>query len=271
VFADKWLLVVAVIQLLLVVWGAIATIQEEWAKRNRILVLGVFVLLGSVGLVSTLGEGRQAADGESKLELSLANLSKSTTEISRMTALNTELQNRLLAQGDTISSLATGGDSFCILMFDQGSLEWKSQAVPVLENKGLFPLYGVSATVTDNKKFKQLTENLKKGQGIILAAVLPAQTNYDLGDVPAHSSKYMWDKAVSLQGSKGMAWSILYVARNGSWNEELLITWNKGKWVQAVQVRWMVLGRKPGKTLFTWHDPDFPRNKQGNIDWEATF
>lgn len=270
-FADKWLLSIAVIQLLLVVFGAVTTLHDNWAKRNRVAVLAVFAVLGCAGLFSTLGEGRRTAESESKLESTLANLNKSTSEVSRMTALNTGLQNRLLAQSEAISSLATGGDSFCVLTFEKGALGWKNQAVPVLENRGQFPLYGVSGLITDNQKFKQLTGNLKKGEGIILAAALPAQSSSDFGDVPAQSVRYMWDRPLSLQEHRGLAWSILFVARNGSWTEELLLTWNNNKWVQAARVRRMVRGRKPGKTLFSWHDPDFPRNTQGKIDWSATY
>jgi uncharacterized membrane protein len=120
--SDKWLLTVAVAQALLVIFGAIVTLKEEWAKRRQGPVISVFVVLGVIGLLATVEQGGESSRANDKLATSIQDLGQATREIGRVTRLNTDLQTKLLAQEETISSLAkrgigsvTGGNSFCYL------------------------------------------------------------------------------------------------------------------------------------------------------------
>ena len=89
--------------------------------------------------------------------------------------------NAVMASASTLLSANLGGDSFCIMSFEPGVLEWKGQAVPKFTQMGKYPLYGVGAQVMDLLKMKELMAGLGKGQGIVLAAALPAETDIGVG------------------------------------------------------------------------------------------
>src|ERR1700730_1538207 len=61
-FGDLWLLAAAVCPGLLVIWGAIVTLHEDWVKRHRLLVLFVFLLLGFAGTVLTIQQNRASTN-----------------------------------------------------------------------------------------------------------------------------------------------------------------------------------------------------------------
>jgi len=120
--SDRWLFIAALAQLLLVLLGAVVSLQEGWAKRHRYLVLSAFAMLGFIGLVATAKQGGESATANAKLAGSLDKLGDSTKEISRMTVLNTALQQRLLDSSKSVASLAqqninavTGGRGYPIV------------------------------------------------------------------------------------------------------------------------------------------------------------
>jgi len=125
--ADKWLFTAAISQLLLVLLGAVVSLQEDWAKRHRALVLAAFAVLGCIGLIATAKRGSETATANQYLANSLGSLGDSTKEISRMTTLNTQLQEKLLQSSSAIAGLSkdnlntiTGGASY--IYFDIASV-----------------------------------------------------------------------------------------------------------------------------------------------------
>jgi len=161
-----------------------------------------------------------------------------------------------------------GGDSICFMMLEPGVLAWKSQAVPMFTHKGKYPLYGVKANVEDLVIMKQLMGNLGRGMGIIIAAALPAQKIIDVGDIIPGTSSVMWNSAIPLQDHRELVLHIIFMARNGSWHEDLRVLFVKDKWTQAVRV-YRMKGNKRGPDLFAYADQDYPRNKHGQVDWNA--
>ena len=119
-----WLLwISAGTQLLLVILGAVVSLQEEWAKKNKWVLIATFTALGMAGIYASnqqsLKSAREGAEANGKLSGSLSDLERSTKEIARLQNLNTDLQQRLLTSSRTITDLSketlaqtTGGDSF---------------------------------------------------------------------------------------------------------------------------------------------------------------
>ena len=122
--ADPWLLASAIAQLFLLVLGLVVTLQEEWAKKHKWILIGAFVVFGGIAFVATMIQGRSSAKAATDLAVSLQKLSAASIETQRQTALNTKLQGQLVSQSNTITDLAnrniasvTGGDSFCYADF----------------------------------------------------------------------------------------------------------------------------------------------------------
>jgi hypothetical protein len=85
----------------------------------KIAYATAFAVLGAVAIVSVIRQSKETAILNQNLSNSLGNLGRSTQEISRVTGLNTALQEKLLGQGARISTLAeesfktiTGANSF---------------------------------------------------------------------------------------------------------------------------------------------------------------
>jgi len=112
---------------------------------------------------------RQAAEANAKLASSIENLNKGAQEISRVQALNTELQQKLLEssgqiyeQGKTISGLSrqaiettTGGKSFCYMSLTEDP-DYRARP-PVFLHIGKNSLYEVQARIVNFQLVDPLT------------------------------------------------------------------------------------------------------------------
>jgi hypothetical protein len=163
--ADPWVLASAVVQLLLMGLGAYVSIETDWAKRNRTLVLLMFATLGISGTIATIiasaRQAREQATANSKLANSLDKLNEGslkiaeqTREISALNHDNLQLQKQLLDSNSEIRRLAsvmvgatTGGDSFAYVI---PSVGLPSDPVRlILRNQGRYPLQGVSVDIRE--------------------------------------------------------------------------------------------------------------------------
>jgi len=145
--ADIWLGVVTVFMAVL---GGIVSAHAPTRLWHKILYVGAFVLAGAASVCLVIRISNENAAANTGLKNALDKLGETTTNIATMTALNTQLQERLLNQSDTIASLSkqniatvTGADSFCFLGFN------RSQGFLVFVHIGQFPLYGVIARITE--------------------------------------------------------------------------------------------------------------------------
>src|SRR6266852_3115403 len=86
----------AAIQFLLALLGIVVSLHEQWAKQHRAWLFGNFLVLGVVGIGLTFAQSAKAGRDSANLSTALGNLTSSTSEISRVTSLNTQLQEKLL-------------------------------------------------------------------------------------------------------------------------------------------------------------------------------
>lgn len=165
-------------QFLLIIVGVIVAVKPNAAVEHPWRVIAAFVLLGGIGMLAAVRQQqiaaketaeaqRQAAEANVKLANSIENLNKGAAEISRVQALNTELQMKLLGssgeilnQGKVISGLSqkavdtaqeavwasTGGESFCYLMSPVRHDDGRPMIL-IFAQHGKSPLYDVQAMV----------------------------------------------------------------------------------------------------------------------------
>lgn len=109
------------------------------------------------------GEAQHKAEiASTKLSSTLDGISLATQETTRIQALNTQLQERLLEQSGTIATLAkdaikttTGGESYCYMSFFD---YMTPECFPVVYAVGAYPLYDLSARIVDIDKYNSLPQ-----------------------------------------------------------------------------------------------------------------
>ena len=251
---DPWVLAAATSQFLLVILGVTVSLQDDWAKKHRVLIIGLFALLGLVGLSTSAKSARDAAIANSSLSESLNDLKKSSEDIVRLQGLNTKLQEQLLESNTIISGLAkqniatvTGGDSF--------AYAWIQDRFPYfgVVAQGKYPLYDLRARVVD------LDEAKKQSHAFL-------GTTISFGEIVPGMSKSQNIK-FEFGNSESRSFNIFFTARNGSWIQLLrLRRLRDGRWVSATRVDRD--GEKLKRPAYEKIDKDFPRNENGGIEWE---
>jgi hypothetical protein len=148
------------------------------------------------------------------------------------------------------ANAVTGGDSVCYLL----PLANLPGMVTVVQ-KGRFPLYDVSVRIVD---LDDPASNV---------ASLSAQTrnSFTLGNIPPESAQVL-QSVITLVGDR-KRFNIFFSARNGFFTQELRMRLVNGEWKSAIRV---VCNLPDGKatSLFTQIMDDYPKEKDGSIDWK---
>lgn len=118
-------LVLGVVTTLLALLGAAVSLHppDSLHDPRKWWVKGVYAIafftLGAIAIIFVIKQSKETATANAKLSGTLGSLSASSAEISRVTSLNTNLQEKLLGQTSQISQLAeesfrniTGANSF---------------------------------------------------------------------------------------------------------------------------------------------------------------
>lgn len=266
-FSDFLLWLSLLVQFALTLLGAIIAIKEEWAKNHQKSVILLFVVLGVAGMGITAKQAFKGSADSTNLSNALTNLRTSTQEISRITSLNTDLQQTLLTQGKTLTDLAkqniasvTGGDSFCWMLV--GQRDNSSPQISVTQH-GQYAVHGVTARLVDIQKFNRLT----RGQPLTLDNVLVADTNYAIGDLSVHSGRMLGTLLLNNEPGDRRDFNILFNGINGYWTELLRLRRVDGKWLQAVKVKREIINgnHMTEKDIFQQIDTGFPMLNKN--DW----
>jgi len=154
------------------------------------------------------------------------------------------------------TNAVTGGDSFCEMLFqiaeqDGNLIHIMSDdliLVPLLLNRGKYPLYGVSVRIADIDQIKNgiWEQSLKE---------------YNIGDL---TPGYLTSTSIRLpHHGKDFNYNITYVARNGAWLQMLRMRWVGDGWGTATKI----LKGLGGEELYQDVSSNFPRGPNGEIDW----
>ncbi len=274
-----WTWASALSQIALTILGVVVSIEQDWAKRHRILVLVSFFMFGAVGVIATNQQAsesaRETTAANTALSTGLTNLQRSTEEITRLQGLNTQLQQKLLDSSSEINQLSkqnietvTGGDSFCYAFI---KASWPYFSVV---HRGKYPLYDVNIRVVDVEKFEtirppvsptapKLTDD--EFQKALLGVTINIGTLFPNASIMARSSVFP-SGAFPFSSSGQQDFDIYFSARNGFWTEKLRWRRIKDKWVYAMRVE-----RDENKTIKILHqeiEKEFPRNSKGAVDWD---
>jgi hypothetical protein len=249
-----WVLVSAASQAVLAFLGIVVSLHEDWAKQRRGLLLIVFIILGTVGLLATMRQSTVSARDAAKLDTALSSLQQSTDESTRLQNLNTKLQEKLLASNKTIGNLArqsidtvTGGDSFSYVHIQERF------PYVVFIHKGKYPLSNVAARIVPFTNLPVPPDKLM-GTSVPLGELIPGASVLGPGNV-----------RFSFSDSGYQNFNVFFTARNGFWTQ--FIRWQRlpgDKWVQATKV----MADNSTKTIYEEIDKEFPRNARGEVDWD---
>jgi hypothetical protein len=193
---------------------------------------------------------------EARRDDALKGLSTAVQETARIQSLNTELQEHLLKQSDTISGLARkaidtaiGGDSFCYMAMERASMDLGS-AMALFVKVGEYPLYEITAWILD-------LEN---------AGTLGDQIQLPLGNMMAGATSHITSTRFMFSGSDRRRFNVFFNARNGFWSQQLRYRRIGGKWLMAYQV-WRQGAAGEGGPLSEHIDDGYPRKADGSVEW----
>lgn len=248
--ADSLFVANAACQFALIVLGVIVAVKPQIGVQHPFLVIGLFVVLGGIGLIAAVRQqqlaSRDAAEAQRQLVESNAKLSSS-------------IEKAAEAAQEAIGA-STGGESFCYLDM---SLYWRAFA-----QHGKSPLYDVKATIINLRLYDPLNPP-KKGETKKLTA---ARRSFSLGDMPVGSAWLIpQDQAIPIDTASPdrQDYQINYGARNGWWTQDVLRQKVGDRWLTATRVfregpeADKIQGGLKKILIFTKIDKDFP----GEPDW----
>jgi hypothetical protein len=158
----------------------------------------------------------------------------------------------------------TGGDSFCYI--DQRSFEMAAEPLRVV-HRGGYPLYNLSIQILDRWQFDQ---NLKMEAFSGRDSFFKAQITRSLGTMIPGSFTEIPKPAPTAAAIDNF--QITFTALNGFWQQQIsLVRLENKRLVMATKVWRITPGKptisQPNKVLFEEADKDFPRDKNGGVDW----
>lgn len=151
-----------------------------------------------------------------------------------------------LKEIQAIKDTFIGGDSFAYVVFTS------QFGVPrlLLFHEGKYPLYGVSARISDLDK--------TKGRKYTLSD-LENEIKFNFGELAPHNSRILMEMPIP---NDSLRWNIFFGARNGFFTELLRMRRIDNKWKTALKIV------KEGKTLLEKIDPDYPVGENGQVEWK---
>jgi hypothetical protein len=180
-----------------------------------------------------------------------------------MTSLNTQLQDKLLKQSDTITALSkqniaavTGGNSFCYVIATPTGNEFLLNVV----TNGSSPLHEVFSDMADLDTLREITRK----PSFTWQDIQNAKTSYPAIPFLASSSARSLGK-IPTGASDKRNLHFNFFSMNGVWGENLSLRLVKGQWQQAIKVTKELKGNRQ-KTLYNYVSDGYPRI-DGKVDW----
>jgi hypothetical protein len=213
-----------IIMVIMAVLGAAVSIYGPAKMFAKIILIAVFIVLGAYAVYLNSIQAAKNARASADLKTSLADLGTALKETARIQNLNSKLQERLLEQTKTITSLSRksidttlGGDSFCYMIIASAQT---SGGVPIFSHVGKYPLYGVSARIVDFEKFDLIKDKI---QNMTVEQVFADDITINLGDLIPDTASARWGNPIKWSADFKHAYNIFYSARNGLWTQLLRI------------------------------------------------
>lgn len=177
----------------------------------------------------------------------------------------TQLEQELRAKSDEIASLSrtiaasvTGGDSFCYLDLGLGDGMINTPLL-TLVHQGKYPLYDVGIRIVDLEKL-----DLVKGDSKLEKMALVGK-NLNVGNVGPSQAQPM--EELQLPSADRQGYNVFISARNGFVTQLIRLQRINGYWKLATKVTRDFYEDKKSVVLLEKVDPEFPRDKTGQVQW----
>lgn len=205
---------------LMAVLGGVVSAHAPVKPWHKALYIFAFVALGAIGLFFVVKQSNETAIANEGLAKTLVDLQASTTETARIQGNDTKLQERLLAQSQTIASLAkegidtqTGGDSYPIVISSPGWVRRGTSSKLIAMVRGKHNLPDVTIAVLShmqNNTPAHLEEQRLNPEIYVPSLLLHVKLGQGIG-------------IVTPQGDKDV-YSVQMITRKGFFNETLIFT-----------------------------------------------
>lgn len=174
--------------------------------------------------------------------------------LSDANAMLLQANEKLVRQAEDIAGSVTGGDSYAYASI-QKNPDPAGRVLVNVVSKGSYPLYDVRVRV-----YPFADDACSNGtEGTYIGTTL------DIGSLPAKSTVMLGFLGIFSDGSIRDA-NFFFVARNGSWTQELRGRNVDGEWLYAWRANWT---RGDGTTKYLAADipAGFPLGPDGQVDW----
>jgi hypothetical protein len=257
-------LVLGIATVLMALVGGIVTLHAPAKWPAKIIYAVIFAVLGVVSVIYVRKQSNENVIANQNLSNALSNLGQSTANIANMTALNTQLQDKLLKQSDTITDLSrqsiaavTGGDTYCYVLVSQIGNEFLLN----IATKGSSPLHEVGVDMVDVDALRAFTATKQTFTWEIIQSFT---THYPTVPFLASSSVHPLSKIPTGPSDKRNL-HFNFFSMNGVWGESINLRLVKGLWIQAINVTKEIKGNQR-KTLYTYVPEEYPK-VDGKMDW----
>jgi len=272
--ADIWLGMVTVFMAVL---GGIVSAHAPTKTWHKIAYVSAFVLAGAASIWLVIRISNENAAANIELATAIKNLNNSTTSIASMTALNTQLQGKLLQQGETIAALSkeniaavTGGSSYPY--FEPNILATAMDGTIRIE--GRYPVQELVVVVDDVTEMfegENLSDEtiraLSKDEIAPFRVPFKYATGFSFPFIsPGTFTPIPSPIPFSGKGERHL-YHVTFNARNGRWSERILL--KKDKYHYRWRIAYQVYKGDfiAGQSLIkTWVEPVFPLLDNGKPD-----
>jgi len=173
----------------------------------------------------------------------------------RSSEANAIEQAKLLSQSITINNMMTGGDSYPMLVISDIDPEFGACLIAVA-NMGNYPLYLSSMTIRDGDEIQKAMNDPKNmtPTGLDASKILPFTKDYELKELTAHHAQPVGGFPFLFR--KDCSFSVTFTARNGSFNQQILVHKKVNGWSIAHRIKTF----RENKIVFESIPDDFPKN-----------
>jgi hypothetical protein len=264
--ADIWLGIVTVFMAVL---GSIVSVHAPSKPSYKVAYVIAFVLAGAASVFFVIKISNENAAAAEHLKGALKKLEESTAEIANKTALNAQLQEKLVKQSDIITNLSmqniaavTGGSTFCYALATPANNEF----LLMVHSVGKSPLHEVGVELIDVDKMR----NSIAGKSTASFEEIQSYTvNFPvIPFLESTSGRTLTTMSMGALLKRNL--QINFSSLNGIWSETLKLDLINGNWAQAIKVIKVlpvINGKVRDKTIYIFSTDNFPK-KDGKIDWD---
>ena len=222
----------------LVALGAVLAISGGWA-----LVVGTGMSAVG-GLWAFVRSERQSDEGKDERLQYEQELRKKSDEITALT--------------ERVLSTTTGGTGFCWL--SPTNVQGDSMLIAFC-HKGEFPLYDLTAEMIDHAALV-LTEQEQLENRFDRNRLKNATQVFKVGTLPTGHASGLTPLRLPPDKDR-VGFVVRFVARNGSWHQQLYMRRVQGRWVYATRV----YRGLDAAVIYERVIAEFPRDDTGNVQW----